>query len=392
MTENPIRILASTQAVPVIRRELTRRGFIGVGLAAGGAALLAACSPGGSTSSAPAATGGALEDSLSIYTWGDYDAPEVLEQFTSEQGPTIQLSSFSSNEEMISKLTSAKGTSGFDIVVPTGIYIPQMITNGLLQKLNLDLIPNLANLDTEFAGRAWDPNNEYSICKAWGTTGFVYDTTVITRELTTWADFLDAAQNEASGKTSVLDDAAEITGMYFWANGIPWTTTDTADLDAAEEFLVGTLAPHIEAFDSYPGGGAIQQASHALLQAWNGDARLALMESTEPDRWKWVLGAPTTELWMDNWAIPVGAPHPEAAHAFINFTLDPDISLQELDYIGYHTGVADIEQAASDAGLELLEMVFFTPEQIATMEEGEVNDALARTVDIYNKVKAAAGA
>jgi len=392
MPESPIRILASSDAVPTIRRELSRRGFLGIAAAAGAAAILTACSPGGGTSAAPKATGGALESKLSIYTWGDYDSPDVIDAFTKEKGPTVELSSFNSNEEMIAKLTAAKGTGGYDIVVPTGVYIQQMVQNGLLQKLNLDLIPNFKNLDPAFVGRAWDPDNEYSICKDWGTTGFVYDKTVITRELTTWGDFLDAAQNEASGKTSMLDDASELTGAYFWANGIPWTTTDEGDLDAAEDFLVNTLAPHIEAFDSYPGGGAIQQASHVLMQAYNGDVRLALMESSEPDRWQWVLAGPKTEIWMDNWSIPVGAPHPEAAHAFIDYVLDPAVSLQELDYIGYHTGVADIEQAAADAGLELLDMVFFTPEQLATMEEGEVNEALARAVDIYNKVKAAAGA
>ncbi|WP_181905867.1 polyamine ABC transporter substrate-binding protein [Microbacterium bovistercoris] len=392
MSETPIRILASSEAVPVIRRELSRRGFLSVAAAAGAAALLTACSPGGGGSPAPGATGGALESDLSVYTWGDYDSPDVLEAFTKEQGPKIELSSFNSNEEMIAKLTAAKGSAGYDIVVPTGVYIPQMVQNGLLQKLNHDLIPNLKNVDPAFSGRGWDPDNEYSICKAWGTTGFVYDKTVITRELTGWADFLDAAQNEASGKTSMLDDASELTGVYFWANGIPWTTQDTADLDAAEDFLVNTLAPHIEAFDSYPGGGAIQQASHVLMQAYNGDVRLALMESEEPDRWQWVFGGPKTEIWMDNWAIPVGAPHPEAAHAFIDYVLDPEVSLQELDYIGYHTGVAGIEQAARDAGLVMLDLVFFTPEQIETMEEGEVNDSLTRVVDIYNKVKAAAGA
>ena len=392
MPQSPIRMLVSSDAAPTIRRELTRRGFLGVAAAAGAAAILTACTPGGGASAAPAATGGALEGDLSIYTWGDYDDPDVVETFTKEKGPKVEMSSFNSNEEMIAKLTAAKGTGGYDIVVPTGVYIQQMVQNGLLQKLNRDLIPNFKNLDAAFVGRAWDPDNEYSICKDWGTTGFVYDKTLITRELTTWADFLDAAQNEASGKTSMLDDAGELTGAYFWANGIPWTTTDTADLDAAEDFLVNTLATHIEAFDSYPGGGAIQQASHVLMQAYNGDVRLALMESSEPDRWQWVLAGPKTEIWMDNWAIPVGAPHPEAAHAFIDYVLDPEVSLKELDYIGYHTGVADIEQAAADAGLPLLDMVFFTPEQLATMEEGEVNDALPRVIDIYNKVKAAAGA
>jgi spermidine/putrescine transport system substrate-binding protein len=247
-------------------------------------------------------------------------------------------------------------------------------------------------MDPAFLGRSWDPENEYSVCKAWGTTGFVYDKTVITRELTDWNDFLDAAQNEASGKVSVLDDPAEVTGLYYWANGIDWNTTDEADLAACEEYIVNTLAPHISAFDSYPGGQAIPQATQVLMQAWNGDARIGIMESPDPDRWHWVLGSPATELWMDNWAIPVGAPHPEAAHAFIDWTMVPENQLLQVDYIGYHTGAAGIEEAASDAGLEMLDLVFFTEEPIATMQDGEVNDAQQRTVEIWNKAKAAAGA
>lgn len=394
MTESTptVRILASTDAAKVIRRELSRRGFLSAAVAAGATGVLAACSPGGGAQNAPVATGGPLESKLSIYTWGDYDAPDVLEAFTKELGPKITLSSFNSNEELISKLVAAKGTSGFDIVVPTGTFIPQMIENGLLQKFNLELIPNLEHMDPAFLGRAWDPDNEYSICKAWGTTGFVYDKNIITRELKDWNDFIDAAQNEASGKTSVLDDPAELTGIYFWANGIDWTTTDPADLDAAEDFLVNTLAPHVAAFDSYPGGSAIPQGTQVLMQSWNGDARLGILESPDPSRWQWVLGSPATELWMDNWAIPAGAPNPEAAHAFINYVLTPENSLAELDYIGYHTGATGIEQAAADAELPMLDLVFFTPEQIETMHEGEVNEAQERVVEIWNTMKAAAGA
>jgi spermidine/putrescine transport system substrate-binding protein len=376
----------------VIRNEINRRRFLSFAAVAGATGLLAACSPGGGTQNAPQATGGALENDLSIYTWGDYDAPEVLEAFTADLGPEIQLDSFGSNEELISKLVAAKGTSGYDIVVPTGVFIPQMIENGLLTKFNLDLIPNIEFVDDAYLGRAWDPGNEYSICKAWGTTGFVYDKTVITRELASWADFLDAAQNEASGRTSVLDDPGDLTGIYFWANGIDWNTTDEAELTAAEEYIVGTLAPNISAFDSYPGGAAIPQATHALMQVWNGDARIGILESPDPDRWQWVLPGPETEIWMDNWAIAAGAPNPEAAHAFINYVLEPENALAELDYIGYHTGAKDIEQEAEAAGLEMLDLVFFTPEQLDTMREGEVNEAQERRVDIWNKAKAAAGA
>jgi spermidine/putrescine transport system substrate-binding protein len=386
-----VRILASRAAAPIVRRELSRRGFLAVAGGVGTTMLLAACTtPGGDP--APAATGGALENALSIYTWGDYDAPEVLEAFTSEKGPRITLDSYGSNEEMIAKLVAAKGTSGYDIIVPTGVFIPQLIENGLLYKLNRDLIPNIEHVDEAYLGRVWDPNNEYSICKAWGTTGFVYDKTVIQRELKTWDDFFDAAKNEASGKTSVLDDPVEITGIYYWANGIDWDTTDPAEIDAAEKFLLEELAPHISAFDSYPGGAAIPQATHALMQVWNGDARLGIMNSPDPDRWQWVLGSPATELWMDNWAISASAPHPEAAHAFLNFVLDPQYAVAQIDYIGYHTGAKGIEQLAEEAGLGMLDMVFFTPEQLATMQDGEINEAQERNVEIWNKLKAAAGA
>ncbi|MGV8885017.1 MAG: polyamine ABC transporter substrate-binding protein [Microbacteriaceae bacterium] len=388
----PIRILASSQAVPIISKQFTRRGFLGFTVAAGATAALVACTPAGSGAPTANATGGPLESKLSIFSWGDYDEPEVLTGFTKEAGPTIVMDSFSSNEEMISKLVAAKGTSGYDIIVPTGVFIPQMIENNLLVKLNLDLIPNLKYMDKTFLGQDWDPENNYSICKAWGTTGYVYDKTVISRELTTWADFIDAAQKEASGKTSLLDDPGDIVGLYCWANGIDWNTTDAAELDAAEKFIVNELAPHISAFDSYPGGQAIPQASQVLMQSYNGDARLGIFNSPDPDRWQWVLGAPQTELWMDNWAIAAGAPHQEAAHAFINYVLTPENALAELDYIGYSTGAADIEQVAKDAGIEKLDFIFFTPEQLATMNNGSVNEAQERRVDIWNKTKAAAGA
>lgn len=393
MSNQPVRILASHQASAVIRREVSRRKFLVFSAAAASAAALAACAPTDpQAGGAPAASGGPLEDNLSIYTWGDYDDPAVLEAFTAELGPQITLDSYGSNEEMIAKLIAARGTSGYDIVIPTGIFIPQMIENGLLEELNLDLIPNIEFMDPAYLAQDWDPENRYSVCKAWGTTGFVYDTTVITRDLQTWEDFFDAAQNEASGRTSVLDDPAELTGMYFWANGIDWTTTDPADLDAAEEFLTQTLAPHISAFDSFPGGSAIPTGSQALMHAWNGDARLGIINSPDPDRWAWRLGGPTTQLWMDNWAIAQGAQNVEAAHAFINFTMIPENQLLQLDYIGYNTGAAGIQAAAEAADLLMLDLVFFTPEQQATMVNGALTEAQGRIVEIWNAMKAAAGA
>jgi spermidine/putrescine transport system substrate-binding protein len=189
----------------------------------------------------------------------------------------------------------------------------------------------------------------------------------------------------------MLDDPSELVGPYFWSRDVSWSTTDPAQLDAAEKYVVDNLAPHLASFDSKPGSGAIPTAQNALIQAYNGDARLGITTSKDPSRWQWVLPGPRTELWMDNWAIVAGAEHPEAAHAFINTMLDPKNALKELSYIGYNTGTVGIEDEARKLNLPRLDMIFYNPSQVATMETLKLTDAQQRLVDIWSKVKAAAG-
>ena len=134
------------------------------------------------------------------------------------------------------------------------------------------------------------------------------------------ADFLDACANEASGNCSVIDAPWDFCGPYFWANGKSANTTDAADLDACEEFMVNTLGKHIKAFDSYP-STKIAEGAYSLAVAWTGDARQAYSRIADaggtPENWKWVLPGPKTQLFMDTYAIPTGAPNPTAAHAWI---------------------------------------------------------------------------
>ncbi|HEX5017535.1 MAG TPA: spermidine/putrescine ABC transporter substrate-binding protein [Actinomycetes bacterium] len=379
-------------AHPAAARRISRRAFLAGATvtAAGSSILISGCGGDDEPSSgASAAPSGELEDQINMYTWGEYDWPKVMKDFTKEFGPDIEVSSYNSNEEMISKLVATEGTSGYDIVVPTGVFIPQMVENDLLQPLDLERIPNFENIGEEYRDQPWDPGNGHSVPKAWGTTGYVYDKNHVTRPMATWQDFIDAAQNEASGQTSILDDPNESIGIYFWSRDEDWNTEDPAALDQCEDFLVNELAPHIKAFESYPGSSGIPQGSYWLCQAWNGDARQGIITSKE-NNWEWVFPAPRSELWMDNWCIPTGAPNPNAAYAWINYNLDKDVSLQTLSWVGYHTAVAGIEPAAEEAGIERLDMVFFTPDQVATMDAGEVNNSQQRRVEIANNMKAAA--
>lgn len=381
-----MRVLASNSSLD----RITRRKFLASTIAVGIGTGIGVSGCGGSSSSG---TGkGDLGNKLNMYSWGEYDDPKVLKRFTRKFGPEIQVDGYSSNEEMIAKLTAAKGTSGFDIVVPTGNFIPQMAKNGLLEELDLSAIPNRSKIEGAFLDQPWDPGNKYSLCKDWGTTVYMYDTTKISRKLTSWADFLDAAQNEASGTTTVLGDPKEVVGIALFAQGADYNTTNEDDLNAAEQTLVNQLAPHIKAFESYPGANIIPQSGAALVQCWNGEARQGLLASSKPDKWEWVMPSEGANLWMDNWSIVKGAPHVDEAHAFINYVLKPENSLKELAFHGYNTGAKGIEQAAEDQGIKLLELMFFSKEDVANFVPAELNNAQQRIVDIFGKMKAKAGA
>ena len=331
-------------------KQVSRRAFLAGATAtvAGGSLILTGCGEDEApTTGGTASSSGPLEDQINMYTWGAYDYPKVMKQFTAEYGPALKLSSYDSNEQMISKLVATKGTSGFDIVVPTGVFIPQMVQAELLEPLDLARIPNFENIAEEYRDQPWDPGNAHSVPKAWGTTGYVYDKTKVTRPMETWQDFFDATQDEASGQTSMLADPNEVIGAYFWANDEDWNTTDTAALDACEDYLIDNIAAHIKAFESYPGTNGIPQGSFYLSQAWNGDGRQGILDA-DNDNWVWVFPSPRSELWMDNWCIPTGAPNPNAAYEWINYNLDPEVSLETLSWVGYHTAVAGIEPAAEE--------------------------------------------
>lgn len=382
MTESRIPKILVPRAREV---ELTRRLFLGGIVGAGATLALAACAPGGS-----GATGGgsAGSDTMRVYSWAGYDDPANVKEF----GKKVAIDSYSSNEEMIAKLVAARGTSGYDMVIPTGVFVPQMSENDLLEKLDLSRLKNIGNVDAAFMGQEWDPDNSYTVPKYWGTTGFAYDTRVITRDLVSWDDFIDAAQNEASGRTSLADDPGEICAILCFARGWNQSTQDKGELEQIRTFLVDDLAPHISAFDSAPGGGAIPQGSQALVHTWNGEARRGILASSDPERWKWVLPTPETNLWTDNWAIVKGAKNIDAAYEFIDYSLGIEESARNTEFVGYGTGIGASQDDLVARDVEMLDMIFPSEEEKARMYTGQINAAQETRMAIVSEMKARAGA
>ncbi|GAA1538644.1 MULTISPECIES: polyamine ABC transporter substrate-binding protein [Brevibacterium] len=382
---SPISVLAPHSKVERITRRAALAGFGVLGLGA-----LTACGRNTSMAASPA-TDGELESKLNLYTWGDYDSPDLLEKFRDDFDVLLQVDSYGSNEELIAKLSSSRGTSGYDVVVPTGSQIDRFASHDLLQPLDLSLIPNFSHMDPNFIDQEFDPGNEYTICKAWGTTGFAYRTDVISRTMTSWQDFIDAAQGEASGRTSLLSDPWEVTAITLATLGHSLNTTDEKELAEAKKIILDEIAPNVRAYFGSASTGMIQ-GSFDLMQSYNGDARQGFNEVDNPEDWEYVFPTPSANLWMDCWAIATGAPHPDAAHEFINFMISPENTMTQIEYIGYPIGVKGTEEKAKEAELDYLNLIFPDQEVLDRLEASIFNEGMAARVDILTEAKRRSGA
>ena len=58
-------------------------------------------------------------------------------------------------------------------------------------------------------------------------------------------------------------------------------------------------------------------------------------------------------LWSDNMVIPVGAPNPTAAEAWMNYVYDPENQAQITEYVNYVSPVEGVKEVSSKTDPEL---------------------------------------
>lgn len=385
MTDDNLKVLGSGTTL----NQLTRRSVLG-GMAAAGVALLAGCGQGTKKVASNIASDGKLEDRVNMYSWGDYDDPALLKKFKKKFHAVVQADAFGSNEELIAKLSATRGTSGYDIVVPTSLYIPQMVEHKLLQPLDRSLIPNFSTLDPAYLDQAFDKGNKYSMPKAYGSTGFVYDVTKIKQDLKSWEDFMEASKTVASGKVALLEDAWEVASVPLAVKGYDLNTTDEDELAEAKRMVLEELAPHTKAYMGQA-ATAMAQGSFTLIQAFNGDARQGMIDADDPERWKFVFPTEGGNWWGDNWCLATGAPHPDASHKFIDWIIAPEQAKLECDYTGYATGSEVFLDPEVEKQFDYPEIVFPSPEILDRLTASEFKGMEART-NILTAAQAKSGA
>ncbi len=293
-------------------------------------------------------TGAAAAEEVRVYNWSDYIDEALLKKFQEETGITLIYDVFDSNEILETKLLA--GSSGYDVVVPTGAFLQRQIQAGVFQKLDKDKLSNAGNIWDMIESRTekYDPDNAYSINYMWGTTGMGVNINKVREVLGDDApvDSLELVFNPENMKklsscgVYFLDAPTELIPAALKYLGEDPDSHDPKVIAKTEEVL-SAVAPHVQKFNSSEYINALANGEICVALGWSGDILQARDRAAEADNGVEIeFHAPKEGalMWFDQMAIPADAPNPEAAHKFLNFILDAQNMATASNYVYYANG------------------------------------------------------
>lgn len=271
-------------------------------------------------------TAGAGE--LRLLTWSSYVSPKVLARFEEETGIAVSVDTVTSYMDLLSPLET--GQSGYDIAFPADFQVRDLVTRGLLEKIQVDRLPNFWNVDDVWRSRGLDPRNEYTVPHVWGTTAFVVDTVRVGGDVDTLKMVFDPPP-EAKGHVLLLDSGYDMVQMALVWLKLPRCSLKPEHLAQVEALLLPMLRTHPLA-DIDTVVEALASGRYAVGVAWNGDAHKA--RDLRPSL-RYAYPREGSLVWTDVMVVPKGAPHRAEAQQFLSFMMRPDIAAMESNFNGY---------------------------------------------------------
>lgn len=302
----------------LLRARMDRRRF----LATSGAAMGALAVGAGRVARAQSPASN-LGDTLNIATWPLYHDQATLDAFTEATGVGVNIRVYGSTEEMEALIRA--GNSGIDIAVPSQYAVLGWTTDGLLEALDYGRLPSvdLSAWDPLFVNQDFDPGNQYTIPKNWGTTGIAFWADEVNPPPASWADFFRMAGEDAySGRFQIVDHQISSMGSAAVAMGYSLNTVDETELNAVADMLIA-LKPSLFAINSDVEPPLRNRDTLATI-AWTGNGVAVVRDN--PETAQYIVASDGGELWVDSWGIAADAPHKDAAYAFLDYILQPEHS------------------------------------------------------------------
>ncbi len=255
---------------------------------------------------------------LNLYIWSNYIAPETVRKFEERAHCHVNIDLYDTNEALLAKVQT--GNVAYDVLCPSYYPIQILLHQNLLRPLDHSALPHLGNIDPLFLDRDYDRCNRYSVPYVWGTCGIGYSRRKA-GPIDSWAAMWDP---RFKGRVLMVDDARETLGAALKWKGRSLNSTDPELLRAAQRLLI-QQKPLVRTYNSSSYEDVLLSGDVWLAQGWNGQFAKAMAQDPDLD---YLIPKEGASLFIDSLVIPASAPHPELAHAFIDFTLEPEIAAE----------------------------------------------------------------
>lgn len=282
---------------------------------------------------------------LNVYNWSDYIAEDTIANFEAATGIKVNYDVYDNNEIVDAKLLA--GNSGYDIVVPSGNFLERQIKAGLILPLDKSKLTNLSNLDPAVMATAaeQDPDNAHAVPYMINTIGLGYNVAKVEAALgadapiDSW-DLLfkpEVVEKLASCGVTVLDSPSEIMGIALHYLGLDPNSENADDLAKAEA-LMTSIKPYIRYFHSSQYIDDLGNGEVCLSLGYSGDVFIASDAAAQANQGvdvAYLIPKEGAATLFDFLAIPADAPHPDNAHKFINYILEPQVVADITNYVYY---------------------------------------------------------
>lgn len=290
----------------------------------------------------------AAEDKLvRIFNWSNYIDSTVLAEFEKSSGIKVVYDTYDTNEILETKLLAGK--TGYDLVFPTGNFLARQISAGIFRPLDRSKITNWDKLDPAIMKLVaqYDPGNVHGIPYMWGTSGLAYNVDKIKERMPdapvdSWRMLFDpeVVKKFADCGVFVLNSPDDVIPTALRFLGENPDSKDPAVIEKTLPLLM-SIRPYIRKFQSELIDG-LASGDICLALVYSGDAMQAAAAAKEAGsgvKVAYTIPKEGALMWFDMMAIPKDAPHPDAAHAFINFILQPQIIARNSNETRYANAV-----------------------------------------------------
>lgn len=297
---------------------------------------------------APGAIGmncAAAEDKrLFIYNWTDFIGPDTIAKFEKLTGIKVIYDVYDAEETMEARLMA--GSSGYDVVSASTDFFSREIRAGIFLPLDKSKLPNWKNLDPRILAiqAAYDPGNSHAVPYLHSINGFAYNVDMVRARMPDApVDSLDmlfkpeVVSKFADCGVTFVDSAEDVLQLALKYLGLDPNSTNPKDFKAAEAMLL-KVRPYIRSFDSSEYMNGLANREVCVAMSWSSDYALASARAREVGikvNLTFTVPKEGANQTFSSLLIPEGAPHPEAAHQFINFILRPDVIAEISNSIYY---------------------------------------------------------